>query len=78
MHRWDGVAVGGGDQRGSNRVDGRGDNTVANTMVVGGGNHRSVNSVGGEVLGVSLSLSRHSNGKKNLGETNCMAFKIGY
>ena len=45
----------------------RADNTVANAMVVGGGNHRSVNSVGGEVLGVSLSLSRNSHGKKNLG-----------
>ena len=58
------MAVGG--DRGSNSVHSRGDNTVAETMVVGGGNHRSVNSVGGEVLGVSLSLSRHSNGKKNL------------
>ena len=64
--------------RGSNGVDGRGDNTVANAMVVGGGNHRSVNSVGGEVLGVSLSFSRHSNGKKNLGETYFKAFKVGY
>ena len=48
-------------------MDGRGNNTVAETMVVGGGNHRSVNSVGGEVLGISLSLSRHSSNKKNLG-----------